>query len=384
MNSTQIQASVMAVDASTSPAPKPGDAARLTVDLAAVAANYRTLVRRASPAAVAPVVKADAYSLGMPEIAKKLASCGADTFFVARLGEGIALRAVLPRARIFAFDGLIAGEAPQYVAHRLTPVLNTREEIAEWAAHARGNRIVLDAALQLDTGMNRSGLSREDVAFLGANARTALSGLRLALIMSHLACADDPEHPLNRQQLERFRAALGILPAAPASLAATAGIDLGREYCFDIVRPGLGIYGGNPRAGRANPYAATVGLFANVLQVRALSQGENAGYGAAFTATKPTRLAIVPLGYADGLIRAMGPHGYAAIDGVRVPFAGRISMDLATLNVTGLPAHACERGTEVEFIGKTISLEDVAFAAGTINHEVLTSLSPRAARVYSE
>jgi alanine racemase len=378
MNPSQIPASLDAVDTPNVPA----DTARLTVDLSALEANYREFVRRASPAAVAPVVKADAYSLGMSEVAKKLSSLGADTFFVARLEEGIALRETLPRARIFLFDGLVPGAASQYAAHRLTPVLNTLEEIAEWSEYGRQTRAVLDAALQIDTGMNRSGLSNEDVSALAANRRSAFANIRLSLIMSHLACADELEHPLNNQQLERFRAALGVLPVAPASLAATAGIDLGRDYLFDIVRPGLGLYGGNPRVGRANPYTHVVHLNAKILQVRDLKEGETVGYGATFTASKPTRLAVVPIGYADGLIRAVGPHGYAAIGGTRVPFAGRISMDLATLNVTGLPSGECERGTEVEFLGKTISLEDLAFAAGTINHEVLTSLSPRAVRVY--
>jgi alanine racemase len=309
-------------------------------------------------------------------------STSADTFFVARLEEGVGLRTLVPRARIFVLDGLLRGEAGTYVSHRLTPVLNAPEEIAEWSAHARATRSVLDAAIQVDTGMNRAGLSQDDVAYLSATARSALSGINLALVMSHLACADVAEHRLNREQLERFRAALDLLPPAPASFAATAGVELGREYLFDIVRPGLGLYGGNPRAGKANPYRMVVRLTGNVLQLRSVAKDETVGYGGTFRAAKPALLATVPLGYADGLIRAMGEHGYAAVKGVRVPFAGRVSMDLVTLDVTELPKGAIVRGTEVEFIGPTISLEDVAFAAGTINHEVLTSLSSRAARVY--
>lgn len=385
MNSTQIQQKLS--DMEQKP-PQP-HGARLRVDLAALSANYAEVVHRASPAMVAPVVKADAYGLGMAPIARKLAARGADNFFVARLEEGIALRPILPDARIFIFDGLIAGAASSYVAHRLIPVLNTSEELSEYAAHAAKNRSVLDAAIQIDTGINRSGLSNQDVAVIGANPRDVLASLNLVLIMSHLACADDSSHALNRKQLERFRAALGVLPPAPTSLAATAGIELGREFRFDIVRPGLGLYGGNPRealdqAGWMNPYSTVATLTADVLQIRHIEKGETVGYGARFSAEKPSRLAVVPLGYADGLIRAMGAKGYAAIGGTRVPYAGRISMDLATLDVTALPGDKCRRGTEVELLGKTILLEEFALAAGTNSHEVLASLSPRATRAYVE
>ncbi len=358
--------------------------ARLSVDLTALAANYRELVRRASPAAVAPVVKANAYGLGIGPVAAKLAASGADTFFVARLEEGMLLRPLLPRARIFVLDGLRKGAASAYDAHRLTPVLNTPDEIAEWSAHARAGHKVLDGAIHVDTGMNRSGLTREETTDLAAHASKTLGGINLALLISHLACADEPDAKLNRLQLERFTAALDLLPPAPASLAATAGIELGRDYVFDIVRPGLGLYGGNPRPGRASPYLKVVTLRAKVLQVREVERGESVGYGASFVAARPTTLAVVPLGYADGLIRAMGSHGYAVVNGTRVPFAGRISMDLIILDITDIPAHLRVSGMDVEFLGDSISLEDVAFAAGTINHEVLTSLHPRAERVYLE
>jgi len=385
MNPTQIQPKLS--DMEQKPAPALG--ARLSVDLAALGDNYAELTRRAAPAAIAPVVKADAYGLGMAPVAQKLAALGADSFFVARLEEGIALRPILPNARIFVFDGLIPGAASSYAAHGLIPVLNTLEELSEYAAHAAKNRGMLDAAIQIDTGINRSGLSNDDVAAIAANPRAALAGLNLVLIMSHLACADDPSHALNRKQLERFRVALDVLPRAPASLAATAGIELGAEFLFDIVRPGLGLYGGNPhkvqdRSGRIKPYSPVVTLSADVLQIRHIEKGETVGYGANFRAEKPSRLAVVPLGYADGLIRAMGAKGYAAIGGIRVPFAGRISMDLATLDVSALPGDKCRRGTEVEFLGKTILLEEFALAAGTNSHEVLTSLSPRAACTYVE
>jgi alanine racemase len=202
------------------------------------------------------------------------------------------------------------------------------------------------------------------------------------LVMSHLARADEPGGEMNWTQLARFRAALAVLPAAPASLAASAGIELGRDFHFDLVRPGLAIYGGNPIAVRRNPYRTVAVLTGRVLQIRHIDQGETVGYAATFTATKPSTLAIVATGYADGLIRARGNRGHAAIAGVRVPFAGRMSMDLLALDASDVPDGALVRGAEVEFMGDIVTLEEVAEAAGTITHEVLTSISPRARRMY--
>jgi alanine racemase len=357
-----------------------GPQAQLTVRLGRLSENYRELARRAAPARVAPVVKADAYSVGMPAIARHLASAGADSFFVARLKEGVTLRKLLPAARIFVFDGLLAGNAAGFETHRLIPVLNTLDEISAWAAQALAAKQTLPAALQVDSGMNRSGLSRDDVLHL-AGSRQALAGLDLQLIMSHLACADEPDHAQNRNQLERFRTALAMLPPAKASLAATSGIELGREYLFDVVRPGVGLYGGNPQPSRANPYRMVVRLHAPVLQLRQLQPGDCVGYGATFVAKRPSTIAIVAMGYADGIIRAAGSKGAAILRGRRVPFAGRISMDLLALDVTDL-ASEIQIGSDVEFLGDAISLEDMAAAAGTINHEVLTSITPRASRVY--
>ena len=360
----------------------PGRTAQLTVRLNTLAANHREIRHRAAGSAVAPVVKADAYRMGMVPVAEVLAGEGADTFFVARLEEGIALRHVLPDARIFVFDGVLPDTAEGLIAHRLTPVLNCAQEIAEWSAAARARKTVIDAAMQIDTGMNRSGLSQSEVADLAANPSRALSGINLNLILSHLACADEPKNARNKQQRERFRAALASLPSAPASLAASAGIELGQDYLFDMVRPGMALYGGKPIPSRVNPYKTVVLLTSQVLQLRHLDPGETVGYGATFVAKRPTVVAIVALGYADGLIRASGAKGKAALGRVLVPFAGRISMDLLALDVTDVPEHARRRGAPVEFLGDTITIDDAARAAGTITHEVLTAISPRTRRVY--
>ena len=358
------------------------EAARLTVRLGAVAANYRECGRLAGPAAVAGVVKADAYGLGMIPVAKALAAEGCDSFFVARIEEGVALRRALAEARIFVLDGASPAAIPALVAHKLTPVLNSLDEIAAWAGAARGQRGGLDAALQIDTGMNRLGLPPYEVTTLAAEARTRLAGLRVVLIVSHLASSDDPASPQNAEQLRRFRTALAMLPPAPASLSSSGGILLGRDYSFDMVRPGIGLYGGNPQPGQPNPFAVAAALTGRILQRRRIDKGEPVGYAASYRSARPMLLATVALGYADGLMRAIGNRGVGAIGGVRVPVVGRVSMDLITLDVSEVPEALSAPGGTAEFFGDTIRLEELAAAAGTANYEILTSVSPRVPRHY--
>jgi alanine racemase len=358
------------------------EGARLTVRLGAITANYRQFVERCAPAAVAGVVKAEGYGLGAGPVAGALAECGCDTFFVARLEEGVALRPAHPHARIFVLDGVQDGKATALIAHRLVPVLNSLQQLDLWAGAARPHRAKLDCAIHLDTGMNRLGLPADETALLSAEAATRLRDANVVLWMTHLACGDDCASPMNRQQLERFRAALAALPSAPASLAASAGALLGKEYAFDLVRAGIGLYGGYPCSEQSNPFAVAAVLTAPILQLRRVDTGESVGYGATFRATRPSTLATAGLGYADGLMRAIGNRGSGAIAGVRVPIVGRVSMDLVTLDVTDVPPDALRVGADVEFIGDTISLEELAALAGTANYEVLTSLSHRLRRDY--
>jgi alanine racemase len=353
--------------------------ARLTVRLGAVVENYRAC-RRISETAVAGVVKADSYGLGMAPVARALADAGCETFFVARLEEGVALRPVVPRARIFVLDGVLSGNPGQLIDQRLTPVLNSLDEISSWSRAAAIRHSVLDAALHFDTGLNRLGLPPDELSVLSAESPRRLSGINPALLMSHLACSDDPGSGLNTEQLRRFRAALAMLPPAPASLAASGGVLLGKDFAFDLVRPGLALYGGNPQAHTPNPFKTVARLSGRIVQLRRVDKGESVGYGATFRAARPSTLATVALGYADGLMRAIGNKGSGAIEGVRAPIAGRVSMDLITLDVTGFPSAAI--GTEVEFVGDTISLEEAAQAAGTANYEILTGLGTRFPRHY--
>jgi alanine racemase len=358
------------------------EAARLTVRLGAIVSNSRLFQRLAGPAAIGSVVKADGYGLGADFATTALAAAGCDTFFVARLEEGIAIRPRVPDARIFVLDGAAPDAVPALITHRLTPVLNSVAEVASWSAVARESRSVLDAALHIDTGMNRLGVPGDELPFLAAEPRKRFDGIRLVLVMSHLACADDADAKMNRVQLDRFKTALALLPAAPASLAASAGVLLGKDYAFDMVRPGLGLYGGNPQIGRPNPFAVCAVLTGRVLQLRRVDKGESVGYGATFRAKRPTVIATAALGYADGLMRAIGNRGAGAIHGQRAPIAGRVSMDLITLDVTDL--NNVKVGDDVEFVGDTITVDDLAMAANTAPYEVLTSLSHRAPRRYTE
>jgi alanine racemase len=263
----------------------------------------------------------------------------------------------------------------------LTPVLNSLAQIAAWSAAARVGRAPLDAVLHVDTGMNRLGLTGEELATLAGEQAKRLAGLNPVLVMSHLACADEPENKMNAMQLSRFRQALAMLPTAPASLAASHGAMLGVDYHFDLVRPGVALYGANPQKpeGKADA-AATPSLMqtaavltAKVLQVRRIDLGESVGYAATFHAKRPSMIATVALGYADGIPRTLSNKGAAAIAGQRVPIAGRVSMDLITLDVSALaePPHI---GADVEWLGDTISLGEVAQAAGTNEYEILTRL----------
>jgi alanine racemase len=245
-------------------------------------------------------------------------------------------------------------------------------------------RSTLDAVVHIDTGMNRLGLAANELGVLAAEAAKRLEGVRTVLWMSHLACADDPESKMNRLQLDRFQTALAMLPPAPASLASTGGAMLGKDYAFDMVRPGLGLYGGNPQPVRPNPFATVAVLHGRILQVRQIDKGESVGYGATFRAARPTVLAVAGLGYTDGLMRVLAGRGAGAIGGVRVPIAGRVSMDLVTLDVTDVPEGLRRAGAEVEFFGDTITLEEIASSANTAAYEILIAMARRVPHVYED
>lgn len=368
----------------TEPGHRPTDiaAARLLIDLAALAGNFRLIAKRVHPAKVGVAVKADAYGLGMAQVAPALRAAGARVFFVAWLEEGIALRHLLPDVEILCLNGVAPGAADAYAAHRLTPVLGSLDEIAEWRAAGHGG--AAPAGLQIDSGMARLGLSAEEVDRLEADRRP-LDGLNLTLVMSHLSCGDDPAEPMNRAQragFERDRGRLG-LESLRSSLAASGGSFLGPDFHIDLVRPGAALYGLSPLMGEANLVAQVVRLQAKILQVRRVDRGTTVGYGATHRTTRPSRLATLSIGYADGYFRSLSNRGHAYLGPVRVPVVGRVSMDLLTLDVTDAPIDLARRGAWVDLIGPEHTVDDLAAEAGTIGYEVLTALGARYARHYA-
>jgi alanine racemase len=350
----------------------------LDIDLDALVGNWRALRDRLNPGAIcAGIVKADAYGLGMDRVAPSLAAAGCTIFFVAQLGEAVALRRLLPAAEIAVLNGLLPGNAAEFIAHRLIPVLNDLGQIAAWREAGGGN----PAIIHVDTGMARLGLPPSELARLAADP-ALLAGFRLRAVMSHLACADEADHPHNARQLAAFAAARAMLPAAPASLANSSGIFLGAGYHFDIARPGAAVYGVNPLPGRPNPMAQVIRLKGKILQTRDIDTGEFVGYGSTHRREGPGRIATLAIGYADGWMRSLSNRGSVAIAGQRVPVIGRISMDLMTIDVTGLDPQAASPGNYAELIGPGNDIDAVAAEAGTIGYEILTALGARYHRVY--
>lgn len=346
--------------------------ATLTVDRDALAANLRA-VEAACRAEVAPVVKADAYGLGLPQVLPTFLEQGARAFFVARTAEGERLREMLGgrSAEIFVLDGVAPGRAARLCAADLIPVLNDAGEAEVWRTLGDGRA----CAVHVDTGLNRLGFRPEQAADLARD----LGGLRVELVMSHLACGSEPKHPLNRAQLEAFRAVRSLFPGARASLANSAGAFLGAEYGFDLARPGVSLYGGGPFE-RPDPRIAAVATFsAPILQVRRVPPGESVGYGASYTADRDRDVAIVGAGYADGVLRAAFPSGAVWFDGAPRPLLGRVSMDLIAIDVSDCPA--ARPGELVELFGSNLPVDEAAAMAGTIAYELLTSVGPRVTRV---
>ncbi len=357
-------------------------AAVLSIDLAAVAANYRLLRGRLAPGAVCgAVLKADAYGLGATRVAPVLAAEGARSFFVAHLEEALSLRRILTSARIAVLNGAMPGTEPEFVRYDVLPVLNDLGAVERWSALARDLGRRLPALLQLDTGMARVGLTADEVARL-AEQPDRLSGIKLTHIMSHYACADEPDHPLNGEQRARFDALRAQLPATPTSLANSAAIFLPPVYHGDLVRPGAALYGLNPRSNAPNPMNPAVTLHARILQLRDIPRGAPVGYGATYRAKRDTRVATLALGYADGYPWSLGNRGSVRIGSRRAPVIGRVSMDLVTVDVTEVPVEDCAPGSFAEVIGPDHPVDSVAAEAGTIGYEILTRLGHRFHRVY--
>jgi len=361
-------------------------AARLIIDVGAVVANYnrlKTEVARSS-AEVSAVVKADCYGLGASAIVPHLRNAGCPAFFVARIDEGSVVRSLAPGADIYVLDGVAPGSEPELTASDLIPVINSLGQLERWRDEARRRQHRLRAGLHIDTGMLRLGLSGPEFQML-AEKPERLDGLDVRLVMSHLASAEEAASDQSEQQLEEFCSVRRRLTIGLASLANSSGIFRGPAYHFDLVRPGYALYGGNPwPAGESNPMSPVVSLEAPILETRWAEPGKTTGYGATYRFEARSRLATIGIGYADGFLRSASNRGTVLVAGQPAPIVGRVSMDLVTIDVTGIREDALAEGSYVEVIGPGRTVDDVAADAGTIGYEVLTALSNRYHRSYRE
>jgi alanine racemase len=362
----------------STPAVVTGYGARLTVDLAALRRNWTALDLVSRGALTGAVVKGDAYGTGLVAASRAFYEAGARFFFAATPDEAITVRSTLPEdTHIFVLDGLFPGAAPLYVGERLMPILSSMPMLEEWLEACLARNEALPAALHFDTGINRLGFRLDEAEMV--KQLIDQPGYAPQMIMSHLACADQPQHEKNRTQLALFNALMQLFDGVPGSLANSAGLMSGREYHFQMVRPGIALYGGRAVAGRKNPMSGVVKLEAPILQVKEVKTGETVGYGAQQTVTRDSLLAIVGIGYADGFFRSLSssdqrPGGKVAIRGQVVPVVGRVSMDMIGVDITELQDLPMP-GDMAEVLGPTVSVDDQADVIGTIGYEVLTALS---------
>jgi alanine racemase len=380
------------IAASAIPSPEANQAAApatatgvLTIDLDALVANWRKLEKTAVPAECAGVIKANAYGCGIEPVARALSAAGCKTFFVATLDEARAARAAVPSATIYVLDGFFQNTGAAYAEVDCRPVIGDLKELAEWDVFCRRSGWNGGAAIHIDTGMNRLGMPVTDAQ--GLIPRITAGDHGITLVMSHLVCAEALNSPVNARQLAAFREIASLFSGVPASLSNSSGIYLGAPFQFELVRPGAALYGINPTPEADNPMRPVAEVKARIVQIRTIERGDSVGYGGTWTARRPTRLAIVSAGYADGYFRAAsasdGTRGAeVVVAGKRCPIAGRVSMDLMAIDVTDLPPGAARRGHMVTLLGDGITVDELAHHFGTIGYEVLTSLGPRYARIY--
>jgi alanine racemase len=361
----------------------------LHIDLDALASNWRILRDHAGGAETAAVVKANAYGTGIEKAVPALSKAGCRTFFVAHLSEAMRTRAVAPEATIYVLNGLLPGTAPDYAEFDLRPVLGSFEEIEEWAGFCRAQSRKMKAAIHVDTGMNRLGLTVPQGLTLKDTA--TLQDFETSLLMSHFVSAEESDNPSNGQQIEAFQAVRASLPGIPASLPNSSGIFLRDKPRYDLVRPGYALYGGNPTPDRDNPMRPVVGLEGRIVQLRWVEAEHTVGYNGRWLALEKRRIATLSVGYADGYPRSSSARGksgeellagIALVAGQRCPFAGNVSMDLITVDVTDVPENQVQRGDTVTLIGADLPVDEVGRRAGTIGYEILTNLGARYARTY--
>ena len=356
----------------------------ITIDLEAIVRNWKALDTISGKALTGAVLKADAYGTGARVVGRALYKAGARFFFVATPDEGVALRKALPHAFIFVLDGLVPRTAADYAGHELMPVLASMTQLTEWLDFCLNRGKAAPAALHFDTGFNRVGFRIKEAELV--KRELDQSGFEPQMIMSHLACADQPSHEMTRKQNGLFQGLINIFPDIPASLANSAGMMASKDYHYHLVRPGIAMYGGRAINGRPNPMAPVISMHVPILQIKDARIGETVGYGAAHRLRRDTRIAIMALGYADGYFRSLSGiggqvGGRVAINGTVVPVLGRVSMDMTAVDITDIDG-LVQPGDPVEILGPTIGIDAVADAARTIGYEILTTLNGRFPRNY--
>lgn len=352
----------------------------LTVDLSAIADNYRLLKKQLKNAECACVVKSNAYGLGVEEVAKTLLRAGAGKFFVATIDEAVNLRQILQSKDIYIFHGFLKGQESALIENRLVPVLNSIEQVINWADYSKKTNLKMPCIIHIDTGMNRLGLSNNELdEFIEKNLQDYLD---IKYIMSHLACADVKDHPLNKKQLDEISRISKCFSGIPISFSNSFGVFLGKNYHFDLARPGMALYGLNPTPDRENPMKTTAFLSSKIIQIREIDTPSCVGYGATCELPAGARVATLPVGYADGYLRSLGNSAFCYFKKHKLPVVGRVSMDLIMVDISNVPNGQINVGDEIEIMGKNISADDLAKTAGTIGYEILTRLGARYKRFY--
>ena len=356
----------------------------LEINIDSIIHNYQLINNKVGNTECAAVLKADAYGMGASVIAKALDKAGCSTFFVATIDEGIELRACFSKneKQIAVLSGLLEGSEDIFYSNKLTPVLNDTEQIKKWAIYNKQKKISAPSILHVDTGMNRLGLTINELYDIIKNP-TELKELHVEWIMSHLACGDQPRDIMNEKQLSVFLNAKKEFPNVKASLANSAGVFLGQSYHLDMVRPGIALYGSGSGSIPSKPLKQVIKLYSRILQIRTLSTGASVGYGASYRVSEATRVATVGLGYADGYLRSLSNCSWVFFNGLRLPVIGRISMDYITIDITQIASEKIKTGDFIEIIGDKFTLDDLATVANTVPHELLTRLGTRHHRIYS-
>ena len=356
--------------------------ALLKIDMEALAANYRLFQEKTGQGCnVSGVVKANAYGLGLKPVVEKLTALGCPQFFVATLDEAMALRDFNKKTPVAVLGGLFKGAEKEYLAHDIIPVLNCPEDVKRWQNLAAEKEASLPAFLHFDTGMNRLGFSKKETYDL-IESPEMLANIDVQLIMSHFVNADEKDDPITQKQANAFAEITAYFPNIHKSLANSPGLFRDESYHYDLVRPGFSLYGGNPTPETKNPVRPVVNLSARILQIRECKSGDSIGYGASHIFDHPTPTATLALGYADGFLRSASNKATLYWQGEACPVIGRVSMDLVTIDLSGITKQMPREGDSIEILGPNQSVDDLAAAAGTIGYEILTALGPRYKRVY--